>query len=125
MRFLATNKLSWQKPHRTPLKASNAAMKKFLTRSVKLPSLLIFAVTGRYFHQLMEAEACGHVYMQPQQRYETAERVMASITKEDVNGIAKELCEHLSHMQPEKGVKPVALVACAPVQGRNGNCSPS
>ena len=68
----------------------------------------------------MEAEACGHVYMQAQQRLEAAEKVMDSITKEDVNNIAKELCEHLSHMQPEKGVKPVALIACAPIVGRNG-----
>ena len=69
----------------------------------------------------MEAEACGHVYMQPQQRLEAAEKVMEIITSEDVNSIAKELCEHISHMQPEKGIKPVALIACAPVVDRNGH----
>lgn len=70
----------------------------------------------------MDAVACGHTCMNPHQRFLAAEKALLSITKEDVNLIAKELCEHLSHMQPEKGVKPVAVVACAPMIDRNGMC---
>jgi len=68
----------------------------------------------------MESEACGHTFMQAQDRYLAAEKALASITHDDVQAIARELCEHLSHMQPEKGVKPVALIACAPLIDRNG-----
>lgn len=34
--------------------------------------------------------------------------------------IARELCEHLSHMEPSRGVKPAAVVACAPMVDRSG-----
>lgn len=71
-------------------------------------------------NELMESEACGHTFMQAQDRYLAAEKALTSITRDDVQAIARELCEHLSHMQPEKGVKPVALIACAPLIDRNG-----
>jgi len=71
-------------------------------------------------NELMDSEACGHTFMQAQDRYLAAEKALTSITRDDVQAIARELCEHLSHMQPEKGVKPVALIACAPLIDRNG-----
>jgi hypothetical protein len=71
-------------------------------------------------NELMEAEACGHTYMEPIQRFQLTEEVLNTVSLQDVNNIAMELCEHLSHMQPEKGIKPAAVVACLPIIDRNG-----
>lgn len=68
----------------------------------------------------MEAEACGHTYMHAQDRYATTAALLEGITLQDVNSIARELCEHLSHTDPSKGVVPAAVVACAPVVDRTG-----
>lgn len=68
----------------------------------------------------MEAEACGHTYMHPEDRYSTTAALLESISLQDVNAIARELCEHLSHADPLLGVVPAAVVACAPVIDRSG-----
>jgi len=70
--------------------------------------------------ELMEAEACGHTVMHPMARYATTEAMLESITLQEVNEIAQELCEHLSHMQPGRGVIPAAIVACTPELDREG-----
>ena len=33
--------------------------------------------------------------------------------------VAKQLCEHLSHMDASSGVQPAAVIACAPLLDRN------
>ena len=38
-----------------------------------------------------------------------------------MNNMAKELCEHISHNEPQVGVRPAAVVACVPILDRNGN----
>lgn len=68
----------------------------------------------------MEAEACGHTYMHPRDRYATTAVLLDGITLQDVNAIARELCEHLSHADPASGVVPAAVIACAPVVDRSG-----
>ena len=70
--------------------------------------------------QLMEAESCGHVYMHPIRRAQLTGDMLNSISLEDVNNVAKELCEHLSHIQQDKNVKPAAIIACAPIYDRSG-----
>jgi hypothetical protein len=69
--------------------------------------------------QLMEAEACGHTYMHPEQRLAATAAALESITLEDMNEVTKELCEHLSHIEPKQGVRPAAIVACSPALNRN------
>eukprot|EP01038_Epipyxis_sp_PR26KG_P008162 gene8162-11046_t len=71
-------------------------------------------------NELMEAEACGHTFMQPMQRLQSITAALQSISLDDINGIAKELCEHISHIDTTKGIRPAAVVACAPVLDRNG-----
>ena len=68
----------------------------------------------------MEAHANGHTYLHPRDRYAASANILTSITVEEVNAVAKELCEHLSHMDVSKGVMPAAVVACAPVMDRSG-----
>jgi len=72
----------------------------------------------------MEAHANGHTFLHPRERYGASASILTSITVEEVNSVAKELCEHLSHMDGNKGVMPAAVVACAPVLDRSGTTSP-
>ena len=70
--------------------------------------------------ELMEAESCGHTLMSAEQRLAMTVRAIESITLEDVNEVAASLCEHLSHIRPEDGVRPAAVVACCPLVDRDG-----
>jgi hypothetical protein len=54
---------------------------------------------------LMEAEANGHTYLDPAQRYAITETVLADITLEDMKEVTRQLCEHLSHMDANSGVQ--------------------
>lgn len=67
----------------------------------------------------MEAEACGHTFMHPNQRLEMTFNALESISLEDVNIIANELCEHLSDIKASEGVRPAAIVACSPLVDRD------
>ena len=67
---------------------------------------------------LMEAEANGHTYMHPVDRLKAVREALDSITLEETNEIARELCEHLSHLRPDAGVMPAAVVACFPALDR-------
>lgn len=69
--------------------------------------------------ELMESEACGHVYMQPEQRLDATRKAIESVSLEDVNAVARELCEHLSDIDPSKGIQPAAIIACAPILDRD------
>ena len=69
--------------------------------------------------ELMEAEACGHTFMHPTQRLEATSEALESISLEDMKEVAKELCEHLSHIDTTEGVRPAAVIACAPMVDRN------
>ena len=70
--------------------------------------------------ELMEAEANGHTYMHAQDKYTTTAALLDGISLHDVNAIARELCEHLSHTDPARGVVPAAVIACAPMVDRAG-----
>jgi hypothetical protein len=71
--------------------------------------------------ELMDHEAAGHTFMHPLTRLQTATRLVGSMTLEEVNAMARELCEHLSHsQQSDAEVRPVAIVACAPLMDRTG-----
>ena len=70
---------------------------------------------------VMEAESCGHTYMHPEEKLEATFEAIENISLEDINEISRELCEHLSHMQSEEGVKPSAVLACCPVISRDGS----
>lgn len=72
-------------------------------------------------NELMECEACGHTYMHPIERFQIIERLLGEIVLEEVNDVARELCEHLSHLDTSKGVQPAAVIACAPLIDRQGS----
>lgn len=71
-------------------------------------------------NELMEAEACGHTFMRPEDALRLTEAVLATLTLDEVNAQCVALCEHLSHLDPARGVQPAAIVACAPTMERSG-----
>jgi hypothetical protein len=71
-------------------------------------------------NELMEAEANGHIYMNPMERLAITEKAVESITTAEVREIARELSEHLSHIDSAKGILPAAVIACTPKLDRDG-----
>lgn len=68
----------------------------------------------------MEAEASGHTYLHPSDRLAYTETFLRGISLEEVNCVARQLCAHLSHPDPARGVQPAAIVASAPIADRAG-----
>jgi len=65
-------------------------------------------------NQLMESIACGHVFMEPTQQCEAVELVLKSITVDEVNEVAAEICEHLTDYSTGASPPPSACVATCP-----------
>lgn len=71
---------------------------------------------GDQLSYLMESVANGHTFMSSEQSYQMTARALASLTVEDVNTAATELCSHImSFKDGEDGLDgPVIAVACMP-----------
>jgi hypothetical protein len=71
---------------------------------------------GDQLAYLMETVANGHTFMSPEQSYAMTARALSSLTLEDVNMAARELCSHvMSFKDGEAPVEgPVIAVACMP-----------
>jgi hypothetical protein len=71
---------------------------------------------GDQLAYLMETVANGHTFMSPEQSYNMTARALSSLTLEDVNTAAAELCSHvMSFKEGEDPVEgPVIAVACIP-----------
>lgn len=71
---------------------------------------------GDQLSYLMETVANGHTFMSPEQSYKMTAKALSSLTIEDVNNAAAELCTHVTALkegeQPLQG--PVIAVACTP-----------
>jgi len=71
---------------------------------------------GDQLSYLMETIANGHTFMSPQQSYEMTAKALTSLTIEDVNNAAAELCSHVMALKDgEPSLQgPVIAVACTP-----------
>lgn len=71
---------------------------------------------GDQLSYLMETVANGHTFMSPEQSYDVTAKALSSLTVEDVNYAAAELCSHVMAFkegaEPLQG--PVIAVACTP-----------
>eukprot|EP00804_Cyclotella_cryptica_P018155 CCRYP_005917-RB/>CCRYP_005917-RB protein AED:0.04 eAED:0.04 QI:187/1/1/1/1/1/3/382/1138 len=71
---------------------------------------------GDQLSYLMETVANGHTFMSPEQSYVVTERALSTLTLEEVNKAAAELCSHITGLKDGEvsanGV--VAVVACTP-----------
>jgi len=82
---------------------------------------------GDQLSYLMETVANGHTFMSPLQSYEVTEKALSSLTVEEVNQAAKDLCYHVSSLNenepPADGV--LIVTACSPKgfeKGDDGFC---
>eukprot|EP00968_Pinguiococcus_pyrenoidosus_P026966 scaffold7344_cov242-Pinguiococcus_pyrenoidosus.AAC.2 len=70
---------------------------------------------------LMESVACGHTFMDAEQSYRATEAVVRSITLDEINAMAHEICEHFLGLceagqegTDSPAVLPASITACVP-----------
>jgi len=71
---------------------------------------------GDQLQFLMESTACGHAFMDPDQTYRATQLAVQSLTLEEVNRVAAEVCEHVTLFGAPGAPQPSAVVACVPAQ---------
>lgn len=72
---------------------------------------------GDQLAYLMETVANGHTFMSPEQSYEMTVKALSTMTVEEVNQAAKELCSHITGIAGDEGGMSdgnVVAVACCP-----------
>lgn len=71
---------------------------------------------GDQLSYLMETVANGHTFMSPEQSYDMTAKALSSLTIEDVNNAAVELCSHVLALKDgEPSLQgPVIAIACTP-----------
>ncbi|CAM9923663.1 unnamed protein product [Sphacelaria rigidula] len=62
----------------------------------------------------MDTVASGHTFMDTDQTYHATRLVIESLTLEELNEVAAELCEHISLYGVPRASQPSAIVACVP-----------
>ena len=72
---------------------------------------------GDQLAYLMETVANGHTFMSPEQSYEMTVKALSTMTVEEVNQAAKELCSHITGIAGDEGGMSdgnIVAVACCP-----------
>lgn len=69
---------------------------------------------GEQLNFLMDTVASGHTFMDTEQTYLATRLVIESLTLEELNEVAAELCEHITLFNVPQANKPSAIVACVP-----------
>jgi len=71
---------------------------------------------GDQLAYLMETVANGHTFMSPEQAYEVTEKALSTLTLEEVNKAAEDLCSHILGFHDNEAGAPgvVSVVACTP-----------
>jgi predicted Zn-dependent peptidase len=78
---------------------------------------------GDQLSYLMETVANGHTFMSPMQSYQMTAKALSSLTLEQVNEAAAELCSHLTsfHKDAEPIQGPCIAIACTPMGAEPGD----
>lgn len=78
---------------------------------------------GDQLSYLMETVANGHTFMSPIQSYHMTAKALSTMTLEDVNEAAAELCSHVSsiHDGAEASEGPIIAIACTPKGPKEGD----
>eukprot|EP00985_Skeletonema_marinoi_P009073 scaffold4163_cov129-Skeletonema_marinoi.AAC.2 len=76
---------------------------------------------GDQLAYLMETVANGHTFMSPEQSYAVTEQALSTLTLEEVNRAAAELCSHITGLNDGEltSTGKVVAVACAPKSSDN------
>mmetsp|Transcript_42972 Transcript_42972/g.84423 ORF Transcript_42972/g.84423 Transcript_42972/m.84423 type:complete len:677 (+) Transcript_42972:1418-3448(+) len=71
---------------------------------------------GDQLAYLMETVACGHTFMSADQSYEATEAALRTLSVQEVNAAAAELCSHVTSLGSEVPMAdgPVIAIACCP-----------
>ncbi len=74
---------------------------------------------------LMETVANGHTFMSPEQSYYATAKALSSLTLEEVNQAAKDLCSHITCINANEPAQDGTLIvtACAPKDVKPGDSS--
>jgi len=87
-----------------------------MTDSAQLSAMGDRLSHGDQLAYLMETVANGHTFMSPENSYVVTEKALATLSLEEVNEAARELCSHIvsfnDECKPEEG--PVIVIACSP-----------
>jgi len=72
---------------------------------------------------LMETVANGHTFMSPEQSYAVTEAALSTLTLEEVNDAAAELCSHITGLKDGEATSSgvIVAVACTPKNGDDPN----
>jgi len=78
---------------------------------------------GDQLSYLMETIANGHTFMSPMQSYEITKKALSTLTLEEVNAAAREICSHVTSLnENEQSVDGVVIAtACSPKGSEKGD----
>jgi len=78
---------------------------------------------GDQLSYLMETIANGHTFMSPEQSYDVSAKALSTLTIEEVNQAAKELCAHVTCINENEPADDGVLIvtACSPKGGKPGD----
>ncbi|KAL3792094.1 hypothetical protein ACHAWO_004925 [Cyclotella atomus] len=76
---------------------------------------------GDQLSYLMETVANGHTFMSPEQSYAITEDALSTLTLEEVNAAAAELCSHITGLKDGEvsSTGTIAVIACTPKSSDN------
>ena len=80
---------------------------------------------GDQLAYLMETVANGHTFMSPMQSYQVTSQALSTLTVEEVNQAAAELCSHITSFNKKSAAVdgPVIVVACTPKGAAPGDAA--
>jgi len=80
---------------------------------------------GDQLSYLMETIANGHTFMSPEQSYQITGKALESLTLEEVNEAAKDLCSHVTCLNADEPADDGVLIvtACSPKGAKPGDAS--
>ena len=80
---------------------------------------------GDQLSYLMETIANGHTFMAPEQSFEITGKALSTLTLEEVNQAAKDLCSHVTCLQADEPANDGVLIvtACSPKGAKPGDDS--
>lgn len=80
---------------------------------------------GDQLTYLMETVANGHTFMSPEQSFDITVKALSSLTLEEVNQAAKDLCSHVTCLNEEEPAQDGVLIAtaCSPKGSKPGDAA--
>jgi len=91
-----------------------------ITDSEQLAAMGDQLAHGEQLTHLMETVACEHTFMDPQTAHAATLAAVESVTLDEVNAVAADLCAHVTDLGKPGTPLPSAIVACSPAALSDG-----